>query len=162
MLYRVPPSSCDQARGNTPGSSPFSKLRGLGGGWAGLRWASGMRPCTLGHRGLLGGDAAPSPAITWGSLLPPKVCGARWRVSPPQTQPSTRIHRLELPAVPSPRPRGLACVCKRRALTKRGSLRSTRQACRASAVPGTINSSRSLLRGQVWPICYTATLFITQ
>lgn len=148
MLYTVSPSSRDQAGGKQPRSFPFSKLRSLG-----ARRRSGRRDGTLRTEPLRlpGGDARPRPAVTR------PACGAGRRARPPQPQPSTRLRRRSCRQSPV-----CACVCKRRVITKRRSLRTACQACCASAFPGTINSSRSLRRGQVWPIFYTATLFITQ
>lgn len=134
------------------------------GPWrGGLQWAAGMRPCTLGRRGPAGRRYRPFPHRHPGAASrPPSAWGQVASESP--ADPAVHAHPppgaagRALPKAP----RGLACVCRRRALTVRRSLCSTRQACCASAVPGTINNSRSLLRAQVWPIFYTATLFITQ
>lgn len=155
------PSSRDQAVGGTrQGACPSRSFGVLAG-----RAAVGSGDETL-HAGLSrpcweeipplpppSPGAASRPPSAWGQVASESPADPAVHAHPPPGAAGRALPKA---------PRGLACVCRRRALTMRCSLCSTRQACCASAVPGTINSSRSLLRAQVWPIFYTATLFITQ
>ena len=155
------PSSHDQAAGETRQGACPSRSFGASAGQAAVGsgdetlHAGPSRPCweEMPPHPLLSPGAASRPPSVWGQVASESPADPAVHAHPPPGAAGRALPNV---------PRGLACVCRRRALTVRRSLRSTRQACCASAVPGTINSSRSLLRAQVWPIFYTATLFITQ